>query len=362
MIELLMEGMSDNKGGKETYIINMLNFLDKTKYRITFVAYDNKIAYEDYLSECGVEIVHIPPRCNGLFTHRKALDKLFKQKKIDVVWAHKTSLSACEILSIAKKNSVPVRIIHSHCSSNMGGSFTYIMHRINKKMIFGMANEYLACSNTAAKWFFGSHPSKIMTNGIDLEKFKYNSMIRMKIRKKLNLQGNFVIGHVGRFGREKNHKKLLEVFEVCRRKNKGVKLILCGEGEERVNIERQIKELGIQENVLLLGVIDNVNEILQAMDIFVMPSYFEGLPYALLEAQTAGLKCIVSDTISSESDILKWNHYLSLQSDSFLWAEIIMNEDLNYDRSIGYEMMKKSGFNIVESVMRIEDLIDSRFI
>lgn len=360
MINILIEGMTCYKGGKETYIINIFQAIDKQKYHITFVAYDQEIAYEEMVKKEGAEVIHIPARSKGPIRHRKALDRLMKEKKYDVVWAHKTTLSACELLSASKKYQVPVRIIHSHSSSNMGGKFTYFMHSINKKRIFGIANEYWACSQTAAKWFYGSHEAQIMVNGIDLEKYKYDESVRNRLRKQLNIEEDFVIGHVGRFGIEKNHKKLLNVFKACKDKKENVKLILCGDGEERKNIENQIQELGIQEDVIILGVIDNVNEMLQAMDIMVMPSLFEGLPFALLEAQAAGLKCIVSDTVSVESDIMGWNKFLSLNVESEVWAKVILNENTSYERNVGYIQMKEREFDIGDIVRKIEEIIDSR--
>lgn len=349
MINILIEGMTDNKGGKETYIMNLFRHLDKEKYSIAFVSYDDHIAYEEILQNEGAKIIHIPPRCRGLIQYRRAINQVLKSNSFDVVWAHKTTLSSCEILDIAKKNNIPVRIVHSHSSSNMGGKFTYLMHNINKHLIYCWANEYLACSHSASEWFYGKHLSKIMVNGIDLEKFKYNLEIREKIRKELNIENKLVIGHVGRFGIEKKHKKLINIFKFCKEQNSNVKLILCGDGEERKNIELKIRQLDLQNDVILLGSIDNVHEILQAMDILVMPSLFEGLPFALLEAQASGLKCVVSDSVSRESDVMGWNQFLPLALDDAKWANQILNEDLNYDRITGYIEMKMKGFDIKES-------------
>lgn len=361
MINLLIEGMTNNVGGKETYIVNLFNFLDRTKYNITFVAYDKEIAYEKMLYKCGAEIVYLPPRHIGFIKHCNALNRLFKTKQFDVVWSHKTTLCACELLFVAKKYNVPVRMVHSHSSSNMGGKLTLLMHIINKKFIFSIANEYLACSFTAAKWFYNNYDAKIMLNGINIEKFKYNSSVREAIRKKLNLQDNYVIGHIGRFGKEKNHRKLIDVFKICRQQNKKTRLVLCGDGEERINIEQQIYELGIHSDVIFLGVVDNVNEILQAMDIIVMPSLFEGLPFALLEAQAAGLRFVASNTISKEVDITKWNQFLPLSLDDNLWADSILKIGQEYDRSIGYDIMKNSGFDIAENARIIDEFISSKF-
>lgn len=358
MIEVLVEGMTNNKGGKETYLVNVFMVLDKSKYNVTFIAYDEKIAYENILKEKGAKILHLPPRYKGLKKHRMALNKVFEDKKYDVVWAHKTTLSACEILSIAKKNDVALRIVHSHSSSNMGSKFTFIMHSINRKLIFRWANEYLACSEVAAQWFYGKHPAKILTNVIDINEFKFNLEVRDRIRKDLRLKDKFVIGHVGRFGKEKNHNKLVAVFAECKKKDTNVKLVLCGDGEERKRIEQQIKKLKLQDDIILLGMVDNVNEILQAMDILVMPSYFEGLPFAVLEAQAAGLKCIVSDTISVECNVLEWNTFLPLNESSEFWAETILKNNTLYDRKMGYVVMREKGFDMQENVHKIESIIE----
>lgn len=361
MIELLIEGMTENKGGKETYIINIFNFLDKTKYHVTFVSYNKEIAYEIYLKNNGATIVKIPPRHDGLYQHRKALDNLFSKQYFDIVWAHKTTLSACEILSISKKNGVPVRIIHSHSSANMGGKFTYVMHNINRKCIFRIANNYFACSVTAARWFYGKHPSQIMINGIDLDKFKYNPSLRDKIRKEMNLDNSFLIGHVGRFGIEKNHKKLINIFNILKQKKENSKLILCGDGEERNSIEQQIEELDLKTDVLLLGNVDNVNEILQAIDIMVMPSLFEGFPFALLEAQTAGLRCVVSDTVSKEIDVLGWNQFLPLSLDDNLWADNILKNNSILDRYEGYRIIKEKGYDLNDCLSALEKKLNEFF-
>ena len=358
MTEILIEGMTENKGGKESYILNSFKAFDKKKYNFTFIAYDDEIAYEDYLIRNGGRIIHLPQRSNGLFKYRKALDDLFKHNKYDVLWANKTTLSSCEILEIAKKNKVPLRIVHSHSSSNMGGKLTYILHSINKHCVRNWANEYFACSDTAGKWFYGDQPYKLIKNGIDVDKFRFNPDIREQVRKQLGLEGNFVIGHVGRLSIEKNHKKLISAFNEVKKTKADAKLVLCGDGEERSSIEEQIKQLGLTGDVILLGTVDNVNEILQAVDVIVMPSLFEGLPFALLEAQAAGLKCVVSDTISKESDIVGWNVPLPLSEKDEKWAKAICGLDISYDRADGANVIVKEGFDITECIHIVESVID----
>ena len=354
---VLIEGMTDNYGGKESYIMSIYRIIDKNKYLFDFIAYDDHIAYENEILKSGSQIIHVRPRHKGLFQYKKDLKAVIKRKSYDVVWSHKTTLSSCELLEIAKSGGVPVRVVHSHSSSNMGGKFTYIMHSINKRRVPRIATHLLACSEVASKWFYGDLESTIVKNGLDLKKFEFNSEVRKKVRKQFGLDGKLVLGHVGRFGVEKNHQKLLSIFNAYNKMNHNSCLVLCGDGEERENIEAKIIELGIQDKVYLLGRVNNVNEILQAIDVIVMPSLFEGLPYALLEAQTAGLKCVVSNTVSRESDILGWNKFISLDADDKKWANQINDIDYDYDRQPAFDIMRDNGFDIIDCVNQIEEII-----
>lgn len=356
MKQILVEGMTGNKGGKETFLINVYQkLLESKEYAFTFIAYDETIAYEDYLTRTGAAVVHLPPRNEGLLRHLAALVGLFKKMHFDVVWSHKTTLSACELLFISKLYGVKKRIVHSHSSANMGGRFTLIMHTLNKKLIRWIATDFLACSESAAKWFYSKNGYTIIKNGIDVRKFAYNPETRSRIREQIGLASNFVIGHVGRFGVEKNHKKLISVFNELIKQDPDSILVLCGDGEERRNIENQISEYGLDDKVLLLGTIDNVHEVLQALDVLVMPSIFEGLPFALLEAQAAGLPCVVSDTVSKESDITDSLRFLPLTAPDETWSKEIIN-----CRTRGFnkwEELIAQGYDINTSISLIENLL-----
>ncbi len=356
-MKVLVEGMTSGRGGKESYIMNMFRAMNNQGIKFVFIAYDLHIAYEDELRKAEAEIVNLPPRKKGLFKFRSAVHGFFQKNQFDVVWAHKTTLSSCEILEIAKEFNVPTRIIHSHSSANMGGKITYLLHIINKRRIFKLATDYLACSEVAAKWFYDDHDCVIVKNGFDISKYKYCQAIRDKIRAQYNLQDFFVIGHVGRFGIEKNHIKLLEIFSLYNQYVANSRLVLCGDGEERSNIETKIKELKLEGKVLLLGMVSNVNEILQSFDVFLMPSLFEGLPYSLLEAQATGLKCVVSNTVSKEADVLGWNEFVPLEAEEQVWVDIIRGIDYRYDRSDAAGKLKNRGFDIIDCVKQINSII-----
>ena len=358
MKKVLIEGMTNNKGGKETFIINIYKqLIHSNKYDFTFIAYDDTIAYENYLKETGSTVVHIPPRSRGLFKHVFALNTLLKRNHFDVVWAHKTTLSACELLIVSKFHNIEKRIIHSHSSSNMGGRFTLLMHTINKYLLPLWATDFLACSESAAKWFYKNNNYNVIKNGIDVERFKFDPIVRSEIRESLNLNDSFVIGHVGRFGIEKNHKKLLNVFHELVQLQPNSKLILCGDGEERDIIETQINDLRLSDQVLLLGVIDNVDQVLQAMDVLVMPSLFEGLPFALLEAQASGLRCVVSDTVSQESNITGQMTFLDLDLEDSEWAKTILDVGNYEERNESIKILDRRGYNISSSASAVSQLL-----
>ena len=360
MINILVEGMTSGKGGKETYIINIFRAFNKDKYSFSFVAYDDNIAYQEEIEAAGAEIIWIPSRNKDYFEFRRALNNLFAKNSYDVLWANKTSLSSCETLEIAKKHKVPLRIVHAHSSSNMGGKLTYLLHNVNKFLIRKWANEYFACSDSAAKWFFGNGSCKQMKNGINTEEYRYSTEVRDRIRSELNIDNYVVIGHIGRFSIEKNHQKLISVFYEIHKRKKNTKLVLCGDGEERRNIELLIKELNLENDVLLLGIINNVNEILQAMDILIMPSLFEGLPFALLEAQASGLRCLVSDTVSQDSDVLGCNTFLPLMAEDNIWAEYALSIEPNNNRRESAYQMKLKGFDILDCAKQIEGIITEK--
>ena len=360
MVNILIEGMTENAGGKETYIVNIYRALDKNKYRFSFVSYSDKIAYEDSLIESGAEIVKLPPRSKGLFAFRKSVKQHFAHHEYDVVWSHKTTLSSCEVLEYAKKNKIPLRIVHSHSSSNMGGKLTYILHRINQRRLKRWANIFFACSEEAARWFYKNDECLIMKNGIDIDKFRFNPVTRARIAKELGLENQLVVGHVGRFGVEKNHSKLVDVFAELVKQHKNAVLLLCGDGEERKKIEEKVVSLRLQEKVRFLGVVSNVNELLQVMDVFVMPSLFEGLPFAMLEAQASGLNCVVSDTVSREADVTGQNVFLSLDEEDAVWAEKVYLAVRMENREGAANMLAQAGFSLAENAKQIDQLFDAR--
>lgn len=299
---ILMGGMSKNAGGKETYVIGITRELVKLGARIDFITADVPIAYEDEIIDFGCRIFRTPQRSASPLGFRKAIADIYARESFDVVWSHKTTLSSVEDLSIAKKRGIPIRIIHSHCTKNMGNQFTAAMHALHKRTIGYVATHRFACSEEAGRYFYPSTLSySIKKNAFDLDVYQPDSQVRDAYRRELGIESAFAIGHVGRFSPEKNHAKLLHVFREIIQRKPNATLLFCGEGETKASIQQQAGELGLSERVRFLGSRNDIPSILQALDAFVFPSVHEGLPYAPLEAQAVGLPVVMSTGIPPEA-------------------------------------------------------------
>lgn len=322
-MHLLMAGMTNGKGGKETYMIGMTRELVKLGNTVDFLTVDDPMAYQDEMSALGCGIYHIPKRNEHPIGHRKAITCLLNSKSYDVIWSHKTTLSSIDDLEIAKSAGVPIRIVHSHCTENMGGKFTAIMHAVNRMRIGNIANCYFACSNDAGKYFYPSNiHTQVVKNAFDVSRYVYNGEARKQARDKLGISENvFVLSHVGRFSPEKNHEKILRVFASLRVKESNSVLLLCGEGPTLQESKELADELGIADSVHFLGAVDDIPAILSSSDVFIFPSIHEGLPYALLEAQANGLPCIVSDSIDCNGFQMEYICSLNNSESDAIWAD-----------------------------------------
>ena len=194
------------------------------------------------------------------------------------------------------------------------------------------------------RWMFKNHSFVIMRNAINTEKFVYDPEIAKRQKESLGIEDKFVLGHVGRFNFQKNHEFLIEIFnEVCK-ENANTVLLLVGTGELEENIHKKVRNLGLHEKVKFLGVREDIPELMQAMDVFVFPSLFEGLPVTLVEAQAAGLPCVVSDTITKEIDITNNVKFLDINGKTYEWAKDIIKKKER--KKEAYHMLEKAGFDI----------------
>nr|WP_249316977.1 glycosyltransferase family 1 protein [Bacillus sp. FJAT-50079] len=295
-----------NRGGAETLIMNLYRNIDRSAVQFDFLT-SRPGVFDDEIIKLGGKIHRIPYISDvGHFKYIGELEQFFSShNEYRIVHSHLDKMSGV-VLRSAKKAGIPIRISHSHSTSSEGGYFSKTYKWYSGKLIAKNATHFIACSEHAARWLFTNNleSTMIIKNGIESEKFSFSPNIRKKMREELKLDNNiFVIGHVGRFSHVKNHNFLIDVFAKFVKVKENSVLILVGEGPLKANIEKKVKDLNLEKKVKFTGVRSDIERLLQAFDVFIFPSIFEGLPVSLIEAQGAGLPCLISDQVSQDVDL-----------------------------------------------------------
>lgn len=355
MIRVLHVLSGMDRGGLETLIMNIYRNVDRTQVQFDFLVHtDRECAYDKEISVLGGKIYRIPCRRSGILRNHRALNDFFKNHpEYRIVHQHVTSSSYIHPLRIARKYKVPIRIIHSHNTRDVGVIHN-ALHRLNKRLIRTCATHYFSCSSLAARWLY---PKKqydagkfiLINNGIDTKKFRFDERLRGEKRRELGIEGKVVIGHIGRFERQKNHDFLIDIFNAVHDRCDNAVLLLIGDGPLRNSIEEKVASLSLSSKVIFTGVRSDIPALLSAMDVFVMPSLYEGLPVVLVEAQASGLPCVVSTSITDEVAILPSLRWCDLEDDASTWArEILEASRENTHRSSAYLQVIEAGYDIAD--------------
>ena len=311
------------RGGIETMLMNHYRRIDRSKVQFDFLVHrDFRADFDDEIEALGGRIFRIPPMNPASASYRKALSDFFRKHSYRVVHCHLNYMSGV-VLAAAKKAGVPVRIAHAHTAS-MNPGWKQYARQLCKYLIPSTATHLLACSTNAGKSVFGKHPFSLMPNAIDTERFRFSEAVRQKMRKELDLGGCFTVMHVGRLTYPKNHEFLLDAFACLLEKAPKAKLVLVGDGELREAVEQKAGQLPAG-SVLLLGTRNDIPQLLQAADVFAFPSHFEGLPVTMIEAQAAGLPCVMSNTVTDECIVTDLVTALPID-DPKAWAEEILKK------------------------------------
>lgn len=359
-VRILHVVMIMNAGGIENMLMNLYRSIDRTKIQFDFLVHrTEKGFFDDEIQKLGGNIYHIMPlQVHKIFAYQNQLNDFFSQHKgYKIIHSH-ISIYSYFILKKANKNCIPVRIAHSHEAHQ--SIWEHKKQRIPiiwtlKKVINKPLTHRFACGIDAGNWLFGRNQNFIvLNNAIDASLFTYNREDNYSLKAEFMLSDSIVFGHVGRFFNQKNHSFLIDVFYEINKKDPMSKLVLIGDGELKENIEKKVVELGIKNNVLFLGVRNNIHKLLQMIDAIIMPSFFEGLPVTLVEAQAAGLKIFASDTITDEVALTDDITFLSLDKSPEFWAEQILNS-FPYERKNNCEIIKEKGYDIVESAKKLEE-------
>lgn len=340
MIKVLQIGMCDTLGGIESYLINYQRNIDKNKIHFDYINMTNgDLCFQDELLKYGSNIHKVYDYKKNPIKYIKELRKIIIENEYDIVHYNMNSAVFLYPLIASKLAKVKTIVAHSHNSSNDKGFLKGLIHNINKHFIPLFANTYFACSEIAGKWFFSSSiiNSKkyfIINNAINQEKYTYDDIIRKEKRRELGIDENtLVIGHVGRFYKQKNHEFLINVFEKVVNENKNIKLLLVGTGPLQDRIKKIVKERNIENKVIFIGQTNDVNKLYQAFDIFLLPSIYEGLPLVGVEAQCSGCNCIFSDNITKELKLTKNCKFLPIDNCDQWKNEILkFNKDSNRNK------------------------------
>ncbi len=359
-----------NRGGAETLIMNIYRNIDRTKIQFDFLVHKKEGDYEAEISKLGGKIFRIPYVTDvGHFAYYKALRNFFAEHtEYKIVHSHMDCMSGL-VMKAAKKSDIPMRISHSHNTKSEGNVFVKVYKKYIGIKILKNATHLLACSEQAAKWLFGkkSINAILIRNGVDAELFRFNAEARKK--KRLDLQAELksnicvnddtiIVGHLGRFCHQKNHSFLIDVFNYIHKNNNNSLLLLVGDGTLQKAIKEKVNRLTIENAVLFLGVRSDVSELLQVMDALLFPSFHEGLPVSIIEAQASGLHCVVSDCVSKEVDIgCGLVSYLNLKEKISCWAAEVTKLYKREEDTIAY--LNKSGYNISATTQDIQKLYDS---
>lgn len=346
-----------DRGGIETMIMNLYRNIDRSKVQFDFLAhYGREAVYNDEIRALGGRIYEMPALRDEthvyywrVFKYIFALRRFFKEhREYDVLHGHMTN-TASIYMPIARKYGVSCRIAHSHSTKGKAGLLGVVTD-ILQKPIYKYATDWFACSKAAADWFFPRAAVEagkvtIVPNAVDAKKFRFDPSTRERMRRALGVEGKLVIGCVGRFRPEKNQAFLLEVLREILKSEPEAVLMFVGDGPEEKAVKAQAEEMGLSGKARFLGMRTDIPDVLQAMDVFALPSLWEGLPVTGIEAQASGLHCVVSTGVTEEMNIIGMVEYLPLDGSLEKWAEAL-SKAAKAPRYDTYERLKAAGYDI----------------
>lgn len=336
-------------GGIETFLMNILANIDRNKVGFDFLTLSDKrdFFYERQALANGSTIYRYKSFPTMFLRHTlNILYTLKKKGPYDVVHVHYTSFNGWALF-LAWLCGVKVRVSHAHVICEYGHGFKYFYNWIFRQLIGFFATKRLACSEISGRTLYGEKKFEIAKNGIDLFRFDFSAKKRDVFRKEIRCDGDFVLVHCGRMEKEKNHSFILKLFNNLLSYHPQSKLLLIGDGSLRERLETETEALNLSDKVIFTGITPNTAQYLQAADVFIFPSTYEALGIALIEAQAAGLPCVISQEIPREAAIVNCD-ILSLGEDISHWREAVLSK-INFKRKSGIKEMKNAGFDILDT-------------
>ena len=344
-------------GGIESFLMNVYRHIDRDKIQFDFlIRSDDNGEKVQEIEHMGGRVFFSPSFTRHPLANYFFVREFFKNhsQEYDAIHVHCNSFIYPLPVALAHKHKIKTIILHSHNTCNHGKLIT-LYHKLNEKRYDKYLSFRFACSEAAGKWMFDDKPFSIVHNGIDLDTFKVDEEKRYEIRQMLGFAENdCVIGHIGRFSFQKNQEYLIDLLNELYKESKNYKLIYVGDGDTKSDVLEKAKALGISENIVFTGNVSNVQDYLQAMDVFVLPSRYEGLPVVSVEAQASGLPCVFSDAITEEVKITENIELISLE-DKARWKEVLEKMSL-LPKADNAEIIRLSGYDICETAKELEEI------
>lgn len=363
---MLICGLSSDRGGVESYIMNMAKHLSPDKFDCYFPANGAEITYGEDIKALGGHFIEVPRGRGWRFlSYYWGWYKVLRRFRFDVLYWNDCSIVALGVLRMARRLGVPVRVFHAHNASadyELSG-IRKVIERRNFKDLPQIANFLLACSEPAAKWMFREGaPYRVIPNAVDVSQYAFSNSIRNAKKQELGLSDRLLIGFIGRMTAQKYPEYFVKIAAEIGRRVPQALCLMVGIGELESHVKQLAEDSGLSPfQFLMLGARSDVPELLQALDCLVMPSRYEGLPMALVEAQTSGLPCVVSDAISRECDLTGSLTFLPLDAPVGQWADTILQRlDAPGDRRLGAAKVRAAGFDAATSFAELEQLLLSQ--
>lgn len=360
-IDILHFTLTNSRSGVNQYILNAWNAIDRNKFQFDFVTFSAKLDFEEQLRQGGGHLYYVKNRAeDNIKCFREEIRNIFSISHPDVVHLHTSYWKSFEIEKLAKEYGVPKIIVHAHNSAVFDDSDREIKTerhlKLREILTEDIATEFWACSKIAAEWLYGNRiPAKqikILKNAIDISRFTFNPTIRNAYRYKLGWDTKYIIGHVGRFSYQKNHTFLIDIFKAALERNDNLRLLLIGIGPLEKDIREKVERYNLNDKIYFAGPREDVNNWMQAMDCFCLPSHFEGLPIVALEAQAAGLPCLLSSNITDEVKILESLYRIDLCKEQ--WVQELIKERVDLNRQLGSLKVAEAGFDIQRQIKILE--------
>jgi glycosyltransferase involved in cell wall biosynthesis len=352
-------------GGIGTFLYNLNKFVDHSKFSFDFLinGTDENGEFDEKVKVLGSNVYTLPKLDSQNFIfYLKELKSFYeKNHDYDIIHIHSVNIAIFNYILLKKYKGDHIIAVHSHSTKYSDKFFNSLRNRLLTLPLKYITDLFFACSDSAANSIFGrdiveKKGVNIINNSIDTHQFRFDESIRREMRNKLNIDSQLVVGHVGAFTPVKNHDFIIDIFYELKKINNHAVLILIGTGQLEEKIRMKIKKLNLTKSVKLLGSRKDVNKLMQAFDVFLMPSKFEGVPLVGLEAQASGLPCVFSDTITEEIKLTHMVSYLDLNMPPQEWAYQILESYKSSNKSDAIATIKKAGYDIRGNVKELEEI------